>query len=314
MRYSYLYGAEGTPVAYSLSTYKDKTRFVVAAFLSCVFVIGIVSSKLINASSNTVQASPDTVVQAEKEPTPETGLNSIPSVATDQNLDTNVSIIKSQTIDLSAWLLSHGGQYSVSLYEDGSPLSDVKSSEQYFMASIYKLYVAYIGYQKVDQGVWNYDEPAYFEDWTRGKCLDEMIRSSHSPCGEKMMAEIGTPNIQAVLNEYGLENTSFTQFVTSSADVANVLIRLQKNLDLSPVSTERLMSSMEGQIYRDALPKGFDDWKMYDKVGFRDQNEYHDVGIIVSPQGKTYIIAVLSNGAGTNNLANLAQTIKQSLK
>jgi beta-lactamase class A len=181
------------------------------------------------------------------------------------------------------------------------------------MESIYKLYVAYIGYQKIDQGKWNESE-IYLNDWTRGKCLDQMIRTSHSPCGEKIMDEIGKANIQDILNSYGLENTSFTQLTTSSDDVANILIRLQKNLDLSPDSTKKLLDSMNGQIHRDALPKGFGDyWKVYDKVGFRDFNEYHDVAIVVTPRGKTYIVSVLSSGAGTTNIADLAETLKKSM-
>ena len=61
-------------------------------------------------------------------------------------------------------------------------------------------------------------------------------------------------------------------------------------------------------------PKGFGDyWKVYDKVGFRDQDEYHDVAIVVTPRGKTYIVSVLSSGAGTANIADLANTLKKSM-
>jgi beta-lactamase class A len=310
MKYSYLYGAEGNPIAYSVGTYRDKTRFVIAAFLSCVAVFVIVASQLSHVRSNTVQALPDsTQVSVVEQSSPVPQASDVKSVAAPPVVDKTLT-----KIDISGWLLSHKGSYSISVYDqEGNPLIDANSNEHYFMASIYKLYVAYIGYQKLDEGAW-LDDANYLDDMSRTKCLDEMIRSSHSPCGEKIMAEIGKTNVQAKLDEYGLENTSFKEFETSSADVTNVLIRLQKGLDLSPASRQKMMDSMLGQTYRDALAKGFGDWKTYDKVGFREQNEYHDVGIVVNPEGKWYVVSVLTNRAGTNNIADLAHTIRTSME
>lgn len=310
MNYSYLYGAEGKPLAYSQVPYKkNKLRIFVAAFLCMVLVVGVVGSQFTQRQDSTALAQSDeNNLVVDEQPTNDFEPKQTWSTETD--LFKNP---KKQPIDLSAWLASHKGTYGISVYEEGDKLVDHRSIEPFSMESIYKLYVAYIGYQKIDQGKWNESE-IYLNDWTRGKCLDQMIRTSHSPCGEKIMDEIGKANIQDILNSYGLENTSFTQLTTSSDDVANILIRLQKNLDLSPDSTKKLLDSMNGQIHRDALPKGFGDyWKVYDKVGFRDFNEYHDVAIVVTPRGKTYIVSVLSSGAGTANIADLAETLKKSM-
>lgn len=220
---------------------------------------------------------------------------------------------KKQSIDISAWLASHKGTYGISVYEEGDKLVDHRSIESFSMASIYKLYVAYIGYQKIDEGKWNESE-IYLNDWTRGKCLDEMIRISHSPCGEKMLSELGDDEIMTEFSRYGFTDTNLTDFVTSSADVLKILLRLQNKQDLSEPSTKKILSSMEGQKYRDVLPKVFGDkWKVYDKVGFREQDEYHGVGIVSNSKDNSYIIVLLSSNAGTAKLAELSNAIKYDI-
>ncbi len=309
MKYSYLYGAQGASVRYSIDTYKDKTRFVLTTLVSCIAIFGLIATQLIQVKSPTAKAfanTPETSQTAPVEPTETASEVKTPQIKNEP------PTIKS--VDVSAWLLSHKGTYSVTIYDqEGNSLLEANANNQYFMASIYKLYTAYVGYQKIDSGQWRLDEPNYVRDWTRGKCLDEMIRSSDSPCGERMMAEIGKSNIQDKLNEYGLENTSFGSFTTSSADVANVLVRLQKGLDLSAQSRQLLMDSMLGQKYREGMPAGFADWSVYDKVGFREQDEYHDVGLVTGPDGKTYIISIMTIKAGPTNIASLAQAIKTEL-
>ncbi|MCA9332998.1 serine hydrolase [Candidatus Saccharibacteria bacterium] len=310
MKYSYLYGAYGTPTRYSLDAYKSKIRLIITALLIAVLVFGFTISQLINSNnSNTAEAlqSTETSEQTNIEEIVKPENNSSePAIIIDNNKD-------KKPIDMSGWLSSHKGSYGVMVYDQsGYPLVVNDSTKTFFMASIYKLYVAYIGYQNIESGLWK-DDQNYWQDWSRTKCLDEMIRTSHSPCGETMMGEIGKTNIQEKLSVYGLENTSFDDFETSADDVATLLVRLDKNLDLTPDSKEKLLDSMKGQVYRDAMPSALNGWTVYDKVGFREQDEYHDVGIVVSPQGKTYVVAILTNGAGTRNIADLVQTIKQSL-
>lgn len=142
-----------------------------------------------------------------------------------------------------------------------------------------------------------------------------MIRTSHSPCGEKMLSELGDDEIMAEFTEYGFTDTNLTDFVTSSADVSKMLLRLQNKEDLSDNSTNKILDSMEGQKFRDVLPKVFArNWKVYDKVGFREEDEYHDVGIVKSSEGKTYVVVLLSKNAGATNLVELSNAIKSDLE
>lgn len=211
---------------------------------------------------------------------------------------------------IHGWGISHAGDWSIVVKDaaDDTDLAVAGAHQTYFMASIYKLYVAYVGYQKVDDGTYGLTDP-YLNGWSRGKCLDEMIRTSNSPCAEKLMAELGKDTIMAALHEYGLKDTSFAGFTTSAADTAIILSRLGQGDDLSADSRHRLLDSMLNQEYRNALPKGFAPLKVYDKVGFNGYAEYHDVGLVKLPGGHYLVVAVMTKNASVPGIAQLGQAI-----
>lgn len=210
---------------------------------------------------------------------------------------------------LSAWASKNRGSESVVVATaDGTVLSSSGADETFFMASIYKLYVAYLGYQDIDAGVHSLNEP-FLSGMTRGMCLDEMIRTSDSPCAERLMSELGRQNIQTRLESYGLTKTSFKGLNTSAHDVSIVLGRLWQGTDLSTGSRAVMLDSMLGQKYRNGLAKGFGGSAVYNKVGFRDQAEYHDVGIVQLPDGQPLIVTVLSSNVGVRNISQLGASI-----
>lgn len=210
---------------------------------------------------------------------------------------------------VAAWAAKNRGSEGVVVVAvDGTVLSASNADETFFMASIYKLYVAYLGYQQADTGVHSLNEP-YVNGMTRGKCLDEMIRSSNSPCAEKLMSELGRQNIQTRLESYGLTKTSFKGLNTSAQDVSIVLGRLWQGTDLTVSSRTAMLDSMLGQKYRNGLAKGFGGSAVYNKVGFQDQAEYHDVGIVQLPDGQPLIVTVLSSNVGVRNISQLGASI-----
>lgn len=210
---------------------------------------------------------------------------------------------------VAAWAAKNRGTESVVIASaDGTVLSSANADETFFMASIYKLYVAYLGYQDIDAGVHYLNEP-FLNGMTRGKCLDEMIRSSNSPCAEKLMSELGRQNIQTKLESYGLTKTSFRALNTSAHDVSIVLGRLWQGTDLSTSSRSAMLDSMLGQKYRNGLAKGFGGSAVYNKVGFRDQAEYHDVGIVQLPDGQPLLVTVLSSNVGVRSISQLSASI-----
>jgi beta-lactamase class A len=185
---------------------------------------------------------------------------------------------------------------------------------QYFTASIYKLYVAYIGYQKIADGTYDADEP-YLNGFSRLECLDKMIRESYSPCAEKWWNELGKSNLTAALEKYGLRNTSMTALYTSAGDAAIILQRLFEGQDLTKAHRKAFLDSMKDQpaTYRRGLPSGFTKSTVYNKVGWNLQKEWHDTAIVTLPNGRSYVVTVLSENVGSSQIKALAQTIETRL-
>ena len=195
---------------------------------------------------------------------------------------------------------------------DGEVLGSSNEHKTFFTASIYKLYVAYLAYQDVDKGLHRLDEP-YLNGWTRGKCLDEAIRTSHSPCAEKLMAELGRQNIQKRLTAYDLVDTNMMGLTTSAHDASIILSRIGQGNDLSAKSTQLMLDSMLGQVYRNGIAKGFSDSKVYNKVGFRDLVEYHDAGIVRLSDGRQVVVSVLTSNVGVSSISQLAASLQKAL-
>jgi hypothetical protein len=180
------------------------------------------------------------------------------------------------------------------------------------MASIYKLYVAYLAL--IDSQSNKYDlSEAFLNGWSRQKCIDQMIRTSHSPCGEKYMAEQGREDIEKRLAKFNITDTDYGAFVTTASDVERVLQRLHAGKDLDNAHVKILLDAMKGQIYRDTIVKGAKEAKVANKVGFRGLVEYHDVGIIYMPGGAAYSLSILTKDAGTSRIVDLARTLTGAL-
>ncbi len=309
MKYSYLYGSVGKPLAYQNVPYKNKKFLIVSIVLLLVFIIGTSVSQFTKTNYNIVEASPNNLTVQNNESTVNEALESNDQV-------TEAEVATNYTIDISPWLATHKGDYSVAVFDGENKIVNHQTNKQFYMASIYKLYTAYIGYQKIDSGEWNENE-IYMNGWTRGKCLTEMIRTSNNECGEKMASEIGYAFLQTKLKYYGMLNTSFDyDFVTTVDDASIVLKRIYDKMDLSEDSTNKLIDSMKLQIHRDVLPRGLGgDWQVSNKVGFRSSDAiYNDVGIATNKDGKAIIFSIFSKDAGTNNLSNLASYIRENLK
>lgn len=214
---------------------------------------------------------------------------------------------------LDKWAADQTGTASVVITDtSGEVLAKHNPNDEMFAASIYKLYVAYEGYRQLDAGAVDPSE-IYVGGWTRKKCLDEMIRSSHSPCAEKLWAELGKQATTDKLITYGITNTDMTALTTTADDAAKMLVRIQQGVGLSKASQQAFLTSMKQQIYRDALPSGFVG-TVYDKVGFRETTEYHDVGILEFKDGRRLIVSVMTENVGTAGIRQLAEVIQQAAR
>lgn len=217
---------------------------------------------------------------------------------------------------LDNWNASQTGKASVVVYdlENKKTVGSLLPDEQYFTASIYKLYVAYFGYQKIADGTHDFNQP-YVSGYSRGQCLDAMIRSSFSPCAEKMWVELGKQNLTDRLRAYGLTDTSLVGLYTSAKDAALILQRLFERRDLGEDHTSLFLESLKTQDpkYRKGLPQGFQNSTVYNKVGYNGQVEYHDAAIVSLKNGRHYAVTILTERIGTNNIIALSKAIEATL-
>lgn len=216
---------------------------------------------------------------------------------------------------LDAWTATQAPTYSVVVYDvqHRKIIGSHNPDRQYFAASIYKLYVAYLGLQRMQDGRFT-DTTEYLGSKSRMDCVYAMINTSDSPCGEKMMAEIGRSVIDAELATLSLSQTSFGSLQTSAHDANTLLVRLAHKEDLNDEYTNFLLDAMTTQTYRNGLPKGFAQSIVADKVGFNEQINYHDVGIVTLPDKRRYVVSIFSEGQGSSRpLADLATRLHATL-
>lgn len=304
MTYNYWDGARGLSVFY---VHDQRTRSIeryIVAFLSLLFVF-----LLFSVATRVVGG-----VEKMNFPKPvQEFLASAPLVTSEETIKRPTDFNHTELANIvNSWSAKNKGSESVVVADlNGNVLASSSPDQTFFAASIYKLYVVYLAYQDVDAGLRRLDEP-FLNGWTRGKCLDEAIRSSHSPCAEKLMSEMGKKNIQSRLEAYGLRTTKMSALTTSANDVTLVLGRLSQGNDLSAASSQAMLASMLGQQYRSGLAKGFSNSQVYDKVGFRDQSEYHDVAIVRLADGRQVIVTVMTSDVGVRSISQLASSLQKS--
>lgn len=213
------------------------------------------------------------------------------------------------------WVASHPGTYSIYIIDrQGNILAKHDENQVFFAASLYKLYVAYEGYRKIDDGTYSLQEE-YLNGKTRGYCLDSMIRDSNSACGEKMMAELGQNYLTTKMEEYGLKNTSLSGIQTTASDSSAILQKVYLGVGLTSASRESYLDSMKTQddIYRRGLPSGFANSVVFNKVGWNLDQEWHDASIVELSDGRVVIVSVLTTNAGYKNIAGFGQALEQAL-
>jgi beta-lactamase class A len=211
---------------------------------------------------------------------------------------------------LDAWAKKYSGKASVVITDtqSGDLLANSNADKQYFTASMYKLYVAYLSSQDIDSGVHVASEP-FLGTYSRQDCIVRMIQFSDSPCGEKMLNEMGKKQADARLITLGLTSTSMAGFKTTATDAAFVTRKVALGEGLSKDSARNLQEAMSEQMYRDALPTGFKNSKVADKVGFYETG-YHDSANVTLKEGRTFTVSILSENMGSRQIAELARTLE----
>lgn len=240
---------------------------------------------------------------------------------------------KPEKIDLSGivedWVSSVGGEKSVLIYDlDRDEIAaDYNIEKEYNTASLYKLFVAYEGYRRIENGEWQADEVAGYTGYTISECLDLSIRESHSPCAETIWAKIGHENLDEIINEdFKIYNSNISNLTSNAEDIAKMMKIFYEHPD---IKDDELIAQIKDSFlnqptttynWRQGLPSGFDLANVYNKVGW-DYNQdggywevYHDAAIVEFPEkNRHFIVVVMTNRIPFKQIRNLGELLEEAI-
>lgn len=219
------------------------------------------------------------------------------------------------TID--AWTARQSADYSIVVWDAQSRtvIGQHSPDRELFAASLYKIYVAYLSLVDFQTGAQNPDD-ILIAGQTKRECVDKMIRSSDSPCGEAMMAEIGQTVLNQRVAKMGMTGTIFNGIETTAGDSARILEYIVQKRDLNDENTAFLLDAMYDQpdMYERGLKAGAPDARWETKVGWNLDINYHDIGIMTLEGGRKFAVAILGQGSGSPApIADFASTIYAAL-
>mgnify|MGYP001604281687 FL=1 len=238
-------------------------------------------------------------------------------------------------------ILQGEGEYAVAV-------KNLKTGESFFYnedkqfdsASLYKLWVMAVSFQRIKDGSLRNDEiltlPQSYLDETLSEttptptpegtptptpilpeeekkismevsfALEKMITTSDNYAALLLASRSGTPSIVSFLRQYELKNSNFRQPPqTSASDIALFLEKLYKGEIVDRKYSEQMMEILKKQSLDDRIPKYLpDNIKVAHKTGELFGLK-HDAGIVFGEKDD-YIIVVLSE---TKNPTNASERI-----
>lgn len=204
-------------------------------------------------------------------------------------------------------LSKYGSLVGVYVQNLSNNVSASQNADQSFVsASIFKLFVGYGIYQKIDQGALSLDDTinSYGTVRTIDECLELMITISDNNCAYSLGAWYGGAALDAKLLAEGYTSTQLNNADargnlngdkhTTARDVALLLKRLYDGELLSKESTEHFIAYLKADEINNRLPTGLPAGtviahKTGDLYGY-----VHDAGIIYGKD--TDVIVVLLTG------------------
>jgi len=211
---------------------------------------------------------------------------------------------------LDYWSQSHGGQYGIVMRQlsGGNISASVNANKQFRSASVYKIYIAYVVYTKVNAG-----QLSMKADVGNGKnvasCLELMIVRSDNGCGIALGNKIGWGANNGMLHAKGFGSTTLVHggHLTTAQDTATFLAQLQAGALTHSAYDGSLLSMFGRQIWRYGIPAGSPGMHVANKLG-TVAGFNNDVAIVYHPRG-TYILTVMTYGSSFGSIRELATQV-----
>ncbi len=227
------------------------------------------------------------------------------------------------------WAESIDGNKSVLIYDLdlNEVVAEYNTVKNYNTASLYKLFVVYEGYRRVQNGEWDKNDTVGWTGYTISECLDLAIRESYSPCAETLWAMIGHDELDEIIkNDFKITDSNISGLTSNVNDVAKIMKIFYEHTD---VTDKELLLQMKDSFlnqpkttynWRQGLPSGFSVANVYDKVGWDYNadggywNVYHDASIVEFPeQDRHFIVVVMTNYVPYQKIRDLGIKIEETV-
>jgi beta-lactamase class A len=224
---------------------------------------------------------------------------------------------------LDNWVATQPAQYAVSIRQlSGDKLTaNYRSTDQMTTASTYKLFVAYAILNGIEHGAYSMSQVTVAGEPTDtvSYCLQQMILVSDNDCSYDLMALYGFTQLTAFIQANGFTSTDIDNYdasgnltdankLSTAADEANFMYRLQAGQLLNTQDTNYLLNLLKNQELRESIPSGVPAGiAVADKPGWLSNVET-DAAIVYGSHS-TYILVIMSNGSTTQPLANLSKIV-----
>jgi beta-lactamase class A len=193
-----------------------------------------------------------------------------------------------------------------------------KPDQEVVSASLYKLFVAYGIYKRVDEGSLSLKTPLETGQTVDG-CLNLMITISDNDCGEALGALLGWAKLDNLLQSQGYTSTKLDNYdadgtlngdkLTSASDVALLLGRLYRGTLLQSTTSSDFLTYLKQDKINTFLPSGLPaGTTVAHKIG-ELYGYIHDAGIVYG--SKTNILVVLMTGEWNNPMTDAPPVFAQ---
>jgi len=228
---------------------------------------------------------------------------------------------------VDSWAAAVGGNRSVLIYdlEREEIIGSYNIAESYNTASLYKLFVVYEGYRRLESGEWQTEDQAGSTGHTILECLDLAIRESYSPCAETLWGYIGHDVLDEIIEkDFEIVNSDISSLVSNPEDIMKIMRMFYEHTD---ITDEELVARMKDSFlnqptttynWRQGLPSGFTKANVYNKVGWdwngSSWNIYHDAAVVEFPElNRHFIVVVMTNQVSYQRIAELGGKIEAAI-
>ena len=301
---------------------------IFVAALSVSFLVNVIVVRMNNGGSSDGESSLDgSGSDGDAEDAPESESESEPDL---EPLEPELpEKIDFQPV-VEAWAGKTSGDKAVMIYDldRGEIVGHYDEMRNFNTASLYKLFVVFEGYRRIESGEWQADDRAGSTGRTILECLDLAIRESNSPCAETLWAMIGHDTLdEIIVNDFKISQSNISSLQSNPNDIT---LMMKLFYEHPGISSENLLARMWDSFlnqpattynWRQGLPSGFSDKvKVYNKVGWdydidgKYWNLYHDAAIIEVPEtNRHFVVVVMTHRVGLSAIKNLAAQIESLL-